>query len=269
MVSTKKRKKGKKTGKKGKKRIWTTDGRRYTRPAVFEQRLKAVKLYLEEGLPCELVAKELGVCAGTVFEWVRKYRESGEQGLEPKGYGHRTKNLSPVIKKKITAVKKKNPTFGVKRISQVLRRVFFLPACPETVRQTLKEADLITPPKKKRHRKPPKIKRFERALPNQMWQSDITILRVLERPAYLIGFMDDHSRYMVGLGVFRSQRAEYVLEVYETAVEQYGVPKEMLTDNGRQYTNWRGKTRFEKRMTRDGVHHFRSAPLICSRYESR
>ena len=34
----------------------------------------------------------------------------------------------------------------------------------------------------------------------------------------------------------------------------------MLTDNGRQYTNWRGKTRFEREMKKDRVKHIRSRP---------
>ena len=40
----------------------------------------------------------------------------------------------------------------------------------------------------------------------------------------------------------------------------YGVPKEVLTDNGRQYTNWRGKTRFEQELEKDRVKHIRSRP---------
>jgi transposase InsO family protein len=43
-------------------------------------------------------------------------------------------------------------------------------------------------------------------------------------------------------------------------VGEYGVPKEMLTDNGRQYTNWRGTTRFEKELIKDRVKHIRSRP---------
>jgi hypothetical protein len=39
-----------------------------------------------------------------------------------------------------------------------------------------------------------------------------------------------------------------------------GVPKEVLTDNGRQYTNWRGKTRFEQELEKDRVKHIRSRP---------
>ncbi len=44
------------------------------------------------------------------------------------------------------------------------------------------------------------------------------------------------------------------------AVADYGVPKEVLTDNGRQYTNWRGKTRFEQELEKDRVKHIRSRP---------
>ena len=34
----------------------------------------------------------------------------------------------------------------------------------------------------------------------------------------------------------------------------------MLTDNGRQYASWRGKTKFQKELEKDHVHHIRSAP---------
>ena len=52
---------------------------------------------------------------------------------------------------------------------------------------------------------------------------------------------------------YRSQTAENVIETYRRAVGEYGVPKEMLTDNGRQYTNWRGTTRFEKELKKAGL----------------
>jgi hypothetical protein len=93
-----------------------------------------------------------------------------------------------------------------------------------------------------------------------MWQSDICTFRLGGQNAYLIGFMDDYSRYMTGLGLYRSQTAENVLEVYRRARGEYGVCKEMLTDNGRQYTNWRGKTRFEQELKKDRIRHIKSRP---------
>jgi hypothetical protein len=41
---------------------------------------------------------------------------------------------------------------------------------------------------------------------------------------------------------------------------EYGVPKEMLTDNGRQYTNWRGTTRFEQELKKERIRHIWSRP---------
>jgi len=62
------------------------------------------------------------------------------------------------------------------------------------------------------------------------------------------------------LGLYRKQTAENLLEVYRQAIGETGVPAEMLTDNGRQYTNWRGVTRFEKEMKKDRIKHIKSQP---------
>lgn len=226
----------------------------------IELRRKAVKLHLEEGFSLDLIAQEVGAGKNTVHHWVQRYREHGEAGLEPYVPYPGGCKVPKAIRSKIVEVKTQNPSFGVKRISQWIRRVFFLPASPETVRRTLHEKNLLPKTKKKAPRNPPKPRFFERATPNQMWQSDIMMFPLGGKNAYLIGFMDDHSRYMVGLGLFRSQTAEHVLEVYRTAVGEYGVPKEMLTDQGRQYANWRGKTRFQLELQKDRVHHFMSRP---------
>lgn len=248
-------------GREGQGFFRRKDGARYTRPYTFEKKLKAVKLYLEEGMPSELVAREAGVSHSTLRWWLQRYRAEGEEGL--KGYpgcaGGRSQ-ISPSVKARIAVVKRNNPGYGVKRISQVLKRLFLVKASPETVRRTLHKEKLIGPPKKKRRKNPPKPRFFERSTPNQLWQSDIFSFRLGGENAYLIGFIDDYSRYITALGVYRGQTADNVLETYRRARGEYGAPKEMLTDNGRQYTCWRGKTKFEQEMQRDRIHHFRSQP---------
>ena len=228
-----------------------------------ELKLRAVKLHVEEGFDLKLVAQEVGACAESVRGWVRRYQKLGRAGLEtPAGKSRKAvkPKLPPLVKEQIVAVKKQHPGFGVRRIAHWLRGVLFLPASPETVRQTLHRQGLMSKTRKKTRRNPPKPRFFERSTPNQMWQSDIFTFRLGGKNAYLIGFMDDYSRYVVGLGLYRSQTAEHVLEVYRTAVGEYGVPKEQLTDNGRQYVNWRGKTRFQLELQKDRVHHSLSRP---------
>lgn len=227
----------------------------------FELKLKAVKLYLEEGFSGSLISEETGASPQAISGWVKLYQQQGEAGLK----GHtppppRQPKIPPAVTEKIVELKKENPSFGVKTISQWLRRTLFLQASPETVRQKLHQANLIEakpPPKQKNITRP---RFFERATPNQMWQSDIFTFRLGGRYSYLIAFMDDYSRFLVGADLFRSPTAEAVIEVYRQAVAEFKPPKEMLTDNGRQYTSWRGTSRFEAELKKDGVAHFRSRP---------
>jgi len=232
---------------------------RYGRRYGFEIKLRCVKLRLEEGLPLSLLSKEVGASKGVIGRWVKAYRERGEAGLRNPivPTGSRRKLPGPV-REKIVEIKKREPFFGVQRISHLLKRAFFLSASPETVRRTLKEESLLIPSSKRSHRNVRRPRFFERSTPNQMWQSDIFTFRLGGRYAYLIGFIDDYSRHVVGLELSRSQTADQVLEVYRRAVGEYGVPKEMLTDRGRQYTTWRGSTRFERELGKDRVRHIKS-----------
>jgi len=226
----------------------------------FELRLKAVKLYLEEGYSSEMIAEELGIAHGTVFAWAKRYREEGEDGLRSRYPGKRKPSGSEAAKKKAVEIKKANPEYGSRRISHLLRRVFLLGPSHETVRKALKEEDLVKAPKRKPKRNMTRPRFFERSRPNQLWQTDIFTFKLGGRYAYLIGYIDDYSRYITGLGLYRSQKADQVLEVFRRAGGEYGVPKEMLTDNGRQYTNWRGTSRFEKELKKDQIKHIKSAP---------
>jgi len=235
--------------------------RRKPRTYTYEFRLQCVRLCEEEGYPRAYVSEQGDVSVKTLANWIKKYRDSGEGGLKDKPRGKRGRaQVHSEVKDKIIEIKKEYPIFGSKRISDILKRIFFLKASPETVRQTLKKEDLVLPPKKKPRKNPQKPRFFERSTPNQMWQTDIFSFRLGGQSAYLLGYIDDYSRYIVGLGLYRKQTAENLLEVYRQAIGETGVPAEMLTDNGRQYTNWRGVTRFEKEMKKDRIKHIKSQP---------
>jgi len=232
-------------------------GRRYSP----ETKLQAVRLRLEEGFRLGDVCAEMGMAQSCLSRWVHLYKEFGAAGLQAADQPQtRPSKLPQPITKKIVELKEQHPAFGIKRISQLLRRWFFLPASPETVRQHLHQAKLMpdtTPPKKRNVTRP---RFFERATPNQMWQSDIFTFRLGGRYAYLIAFLDDYSRFVVGADLFRSPTAQSVIEVYRVAAGEFQPPKEMLTDNGRQYTSWRGTSRFEAELRKDRVAHFKSRP---------
>lgn len=229
-------------------------------PFPTEFRLKVARLREEDGYPAKLIAQQFGISEYSVYRWGKRYRHYGAAGLvnQPRSGGG--SKIPAAVTQSIVDLKKENPSRGARRISDILRRFFMVGASASTVQRTLKAQGLTQPVKRKRQKNPSKPRFFERARPNQLWQSDIMTFRLAGKNAYLIGYLDDYSRYITGLGFYRSQTAEHVIETYRCAVGEYGVPKEMLTDNGRQYTNWRGTTRFEKELAKDRVKHIRSRP---------
>jgi len=222
-------------------------------------KLQVVKKFIEESVPVSVIVQECGVSHETVRNWVRAYRQHGAAGLSTNYTGH-GRSLPAPVKKKIIEIKEASPSFGITRISQLLKRAFFLSASPETVRKTLHESSLIKSPPKKRQHNITRPRFFERSVPNQLWQTDIFTFRLGGHYAYLIGYIDDYSRYITGLELFRTQTGQNVIEVYRRAASEYNPPKEMLTDNGRQYASWRGHSRFELELKKDKIHHIKSQP---------
>lgn len=227
---------------------------RYYPPEV---RLAVVRSYLEkQGTALEL-AQLYSVTPKAIYDWARIYRDKGEAGLrfERKGRSKEAKPVHPQVEQEILETKKQFGWFGVPRLVQWLRRSKLIAVTSTEVEKTLEKAGLDKPRPKKRKRAEV-VRRFERAEPNQLWQVDITMWTIAKgQKVYLIGFMDDFSRYIVGWGLFAAQGSSQVLEVFRTAIGQYGAPKELLSDQGRQFFAWRGKCPFQRELAREGIQH--------------
>jgi transposase InsO family protein len=216
-------------------------------PVPMEVKILAIEA-LDSGLSADEVGELVGVGSGTIHKWRKDYEASGVQGLCRKASSIATRKQCSVLEEKIVAHRTANPEHGVRRIRDDLRRHEGLEVSAEKVRTVVNESGLGNPPPQP-HRRAPGVRRFERSCPNAMWQID-----------YLIGILDDHSRYLAGWGLFRQQNADAVLEVLKGAIGQWGAPREILSDNGRQFVAWRGQTRFQKVLRQQGVQHVRSAP---------
>ena len=51
-----------------------------------------------------------------------------------------------------------------------------------------------------------------------------------------------------------------MLEVLRSAIASYGLPEEILTDNGPQYVTWRGTSQFSKELQQQGIRQVVSRP---------
>lgn len=72
--------------------------------------------------------------------------------------------------------------------------------------------------------------------PNQVWQADITHLRLPGGTVYLCAILDVYSRKVLAWNLSNTMDAFLVLLAVTAAMERYGVPEIVNTDQGSQFT---------------------------------
>ena len=99
------------------------------------------------------------------------------------------------------------------------------------IHRILKEEGLAKeePHKQKRRR----WIRYERRYSNSLWHADW----FEEQKDKVILFEDDASRFITGYGVFGNATTENTVSVLEKAIQCYGIPRQLMTDHGTQFTS--------------------------------
>lgn len=230
-----------------------------------QDKLQILNELSESGSPIPVFAKWKEITAATIQNWQNAYKTQGEKGLENK-IRRLEQTLPTEAVDKIIKLKTEHPDMGSHRIADWLFRHDFIKVSHNAILNLLKKRpetkDLIEEPTGPKNHKPYEPQRFERSKPRQMYQMDITNwhLKGLYN-VYIIACLDDYSRYIVSWGIFRRQTSEHCIDVLRSAIEQFNsTPEEMLTDNGRQFYTWRGKSDFQKYLLKMGIKHIRSRP---------
>ncbi len=227
-----------------------------------EQRLMLLDTWRRSGLPAKDFAALVGVSKHTLYKWKQLFEEQGPAGLTDRPRGQkRGSKLPELTRRTILMLKESHPEWGCQRISDMLLRGPALPASASAVARVLHEAgyEAVEVPTRPH---PDKVRRFERARPNQLWQTDLFtfVLKRQNRRLHLVAFMDDHSRFIVSYGLHASASTALVLEALEAGIASYGPPEEILTDNGPQYVTWRGKSQFTKQLEKRGIRQIVARP---------
>jgi len=229
-----------------------------------DERRAAVEAFAKSGRKREDFARLWGCSTSSLDKWIRRYEAEGPKGLETRRPAkgrrpHHPKRISNAVRDLIAKIRLENDSFGMTRIADQLERFHGVKVSASTIRNVLREQGIALQPSPKRRprpkSKPPR--RFERARPGELWQSDITsyVLRRQGRRVYLTVFLDDHSRYVVAWALATHQRTPLVTEPLLEGIARFGKPREVLTDQGRQYFAWRGKSGFQKLLAKEGIAH--------------
>jgi transposase InsO family protein len=240
--------------------------------SVIEQRYRAVMAVLDGASPTE-VAAEAGVSRQSVHSWVVRYREAGLAGLADRSSRPRSSpsQAAASVEARVCELRRAHPKWGALRIVHELMRG---PQVSEplpsraTVHRILVRHGLVVG--RSRRRKPSDYVRWERPAAMQLWQIDIVYgpglveVRTGEvREARIVTGVDDHSRYCVLARVVDRATGRAICLAFAEALERYGAPEEVLTDNGKQFTDRFGRggeVLFDKICRRNGIAHRLTAP---------
>jgi transposase InsO family protein len=236
---------------------------------VVEQRYRAV-LTVQSGVPVVEVAAEVGVSRQTLHTWLRRYRSEGLAGLADRS--HRPEwcphQVGPEVEALVCELRRSHPRWGPKRLAFELDRRFEVVVPSEaTVYRILVRHGLIDP--KARRRKRSDYRRWERDSPMVLWQLDI-VGGILIRDrngspveAKIVTGVDDHSRFCVIATVVVRATGRAVCLAFAEALRRFGIPDEVLSDNGKQFTarfGRGGEVLFDRICRDNGIAHRLTQP---------
>ncbi len=240
--------------------------------SVVEQRLDAVRAVLS-GAKVTEVAAALGVSRQSVHSWITRYLAEGLPGLADRS--HRPDScphqVAAEIEVVIAEMRRQHPKWGAKRIRlELLRRppAGLVVPSERTINRILARQGLMSPRPRKRPRD--SYRRWQRPGPMQLWQIDIVGGVMIADPrtgelreAKVVTGVDDHSRFCVIATVTERATSRAVCLALAAALARYGVPEEILSDNGKQFTDRFGKggeVLFDKICRKNGITHRLTAP---------
>lgn len=229
----------------------------------MEQRYQAVMEVLGAHVPVTEVAERYGVSRQAIHRWIRNYRSGGIGALldQPKSPRSSPRRLDPVLEAAICEMRRNHRRWGPRTLAYWLAKEGVDPVpARSTIYRVLVRNHLITPVTRKRKRE--SYIRWERSAPMELWQHDIISGVWLKsgRELKVVTGIDDHSRYCVLAKVVTRASGRQVSLALAQALSTYGIPDEILTDNGVQFTNRLlkrttiGETLFERVCRENDIH---------------
>jgi transposase InsO family protein len=194
---------------------------------VVEQRYRAVLEVLEEGTPVTEVARRYGVARQTVHKWLARYaNDGGLAGLADRSSRPHAcpHQMLPAVEARIVGMRRAHPGWGPGRIV------------------------------------------WERGRSMELWQMDVMgrVHLASGVEVKVVTGIDDHSRFIVCAKIVAAATARPVCQALAGALRLYGIPGQILTDNGKVFTarfgRGPGPVMFDRICTDNGIRHLLTAP---------
>jgi len=181
-----------------------------------------------------------GISRKTGYKWMERFEAAGEEALNdlscrPEQSPNRITNQ---MEEAIIGMRKKNPSWGGRKIRRRLQDLGLInvPAA-STISEVLKRNGFIDETEASKHQR---FIRFERQYPNDLWQMDFKgHVACPEGRCHPLTILDDASRFSLALKACLDERRSTVQMSLVETFRRYGLPNQIITDNGPPWGNSR------------------------------
>lgn len=205
---------------------------------------------------CQYTMTELcerhGISRKTGYKWGERYGQEGPRGLEDRSRAphSRPRQMSSEVSEALLDLRRHYPGWGPLKLRAWLekrRPELSLPAA-STIGDLLKRHGLVEPRRRRRRPLPPRPPRVEALSPNDVWSSDFKGQFRLGngRLCYPLTVSDGYSRYLLGCEGLESPSGSASRPVFERLLQEYGLPRAILTDNGSPFAAARSLGRLSR-----------------------
>ena len=229
--------------------------------AVIRLRARCVRIAREDGIAAALA---LGCCSrASLYRWQAAFAGGGLAALRPGPRGPRRVALvHPLWVEQVVIAVRLLTYWNSKRIAAELRRREIATVSEGWIEALFDRLGASRPSIASRVGGP----RYERPAPNELWHIDIKgpfFIQLAPRQylkTWIVGLLDDHSRYLLGLRIQGDAQAAPILDWLRDCIELCGKPLDLMSDNGSPFVVWMPGvlTRFGKTLRDLEIRHIRT-----------
>jgi len=201
-----------------------------------------------EGWPVKRTAEHAQIPQRTVYDWWCRFQRKGWEGLADAS--RRPHTIHRLSQETVARVLETRRTHGwCSEAIEAHLRSEGIQVSHGSVYKILKENGLIMKPYTPRRQR--SFRRWQRRRPDSLWQTDIKYYG----SRYLIAFLDDCSRYLVGASLCRSATTTRILHTLDECLSNGRTPHQILSDHGTQYYSDDGPSQFTSFCKDHGIEH--------------
>ncbi len=175
------------------------------------------------------VCRRREISRQSFYRFKRRYEAEGAEGLEARSRRPLSSpgQIDVDLEVEICRMRKDHNRWGARRIRTELRRSGTDPPAVSTIHQILRRNHLVADHPRKR---PRALKRFEREVPNDLWQIDATRTHLQDgAEAWIVDALDDHARYLLAAQAADGPTEQAAWQTFSAASAEYGLPRQLPT----------------------------------------